>query len=201
MNQRLRGVILEQLQDGGRTHRELCAAINVMPDQILIALRELRGGGLVQMLGSTYRLVPARNVPIPAIEPVEDPAPTPAPAAPVVVSAPAAAAPSRQRRRFVPAPEGLKHCPRCEQILQLDCFNNNRAARDGKQAYCKPCAAALCTNYTRRKQAERQEARKELDARPPAVVIIRVDYTERVMRVSRKDLGRLDKMLEQVAQA
>ncbi|MEV4255242.1 endonuclease VII domain-containing protein [Spirillospora sp. NPDC049652] len=49
--------------------------------------------------------------------------------------------PYRPRRRV---PEGMKFCPRCEEIKSLDAFSRNRASRDGIGSYCKPCHSKVC---------------------------------------------------------
>ncbi|GAA1582564.1 hypothetical protein GCM10009678_76630 [Actinomadura kijaniata] len=46
---------------------------------------------------------------------------------------------SREYRRYSAVPEGMKYCPRCKEIQQLDAFGGNRANPDGRAAYCKPC--------------------------------------------------------------
>ncbi|WP_245681868.1 endonuclease VII domain-containing protein [Actinomadura kijaniata] len=46
---------------------------------------------------------------------------------------------SREYRRHSAVPEGMKYCPRCKEIQQLDAFGSNRSSPDGRAAYCKPC--------------------------------------------------------------
>lgn len=33
----------------------------------------------------------------------------------------------------------LKRCPSCDEDKALEEFSNNRATKDGKDQYCKPC--------------------------------------------------------------
>ncbi|MCP2342614.1 endonuclease domain-containing protein [Actinomadura rupiterrae] len=42
-----------------------------------------------------------------------------------------------QRRRIVP--EGMKYCPRCEEVKSVQDFGRNRSSRSGLSGYCKPC--------------------------------------------------------------
>jgi len=46
-----------------------------------------------------------------------------------------------KRRRDVP--DGMKYCPRCEQVLPLEGFGSNRSASDGRTTYCRPCHNAV----------------------------------------------------------
>lgn len=46
---------------------------------------------------------------------------------------------ARPWRQLVKAPEGMKYCPKCEQIKSLDEFGRNRANKSGMTDYCKPC--------------------------------------------------------------
>ncbi|QES52697.1 recombination endonuclease VII [Streptomyces venezuelae] len=57
--------------------------------------------------------------------------------------------------------ETVKRCPRCGETKAREAFAANRAARDGLQAYCRPCAA----DY----HQERQKAKgKNVRPRVPA---------------------------------
>lgn len=61
-----------------------------------------------------------------------------------IVGVPAAAVADAYRRRLAeayepPRREDSKRCPRCGQVLPLESFARNRAARDGRQVYCSPC--------------------------------------------------------------
>ncbi|MBV9097799.1 MAG: hypothetical protein JO079_07060, partial [Frankiaceae bacterium] len=42
-----------------------------------------------------------------------------------------------RERRHVPA--GMRYCPTCKQIKELENFPRNRSARGGHGGYCKPC--------------------------------------------------------------
>ncbi len=42
----------------------------------------------------------------------------------------------------ITAPDGMKLCPRCEQLLPLDRFVRNRSAKSGIGSYCRPCQNA-----------------------------------------------------------
>ena len=50
-----------------------------------------------------------------------------------------ASADGRTLRPERDVPEGCAYCPACEQAKPLDDFGRNRAARNGRAAYCKPC--------------------------------------------------------------
>lgn len=45
----------------------------------------------------------------------------------------------KQKSRVVDTPEGMKFCPRCEQVLPLDDFVRNRSTKTGIGSYCRPC--------------------------------------------------------------
>lgn len=45
--------------------------------------------------------------------------------------------------RFVRAPEGMKHCKRCDRIKALDEFHRRADRPIGRVAYCKPCWIGL----------------------------------------------------------
>ncbi len=50
-----------------------------------------------------------------------------------------AAAAGRTIRHRRVLPEGTAYCPRCDDVLPLDCFGVNAGARNGRTAYCLPC--------------------------------------------------------------
>lgn len=46
---------------------------------------------------------------------------------------------ARPWRPIVQAPEGMKYCPRCDQVKSIDEFGKNRAEKSGLTAYCLGC--------------------------------------------------------------
>lgn len=51
----------------------------------------------------------------------------------------------------------VKRCPRCGHTKDIDEFNVNRTASDGRQTYCKPCMFNA-TEESRKKDPERYNA-------------------------------------------
>lgn len=43
-----------------------------------------------------------------------------------------------------------KRCSKCREVKSLAEFGGNRSARDGRQAYCKPCSAIVAQEYRAR---------------------------------------------------
>ncbi|GAA2453257.1 hypothetical protein GCM10010191_84790 [Actinomadura vinacea] len=54
-----------------------------------------------------------------------------------------------QKRRVVP--EGMKFCPRCDEVKQVREFGRNRANKSGLANYCKPCHNVTMVEIKRRK--------------------------------------------------
>jgi hypothetical protein len=48
----------------------------------------------------------------------------------------------RHEARHMVVPEGMKYCPRCQEVLALDAFVRNRSDPSGIGAYCRPCQNA-----------------------------------------------------------
>lgn len=53
---------------------------------------------------------------------------------------------------------GVKRCPRCQKSKTLESFGSNRAEKDGKNRYCKPCANAK-GRESKARQTPKQKAR------------------------------------------
>jgi 5-methylcytosine-specific restriction endonuclease McrA len=74
----------------------------------------------------------------------------------------------------------LKRCPSCGLIKQLSDFPNNRATKDGKATYCKPCHNLITRrNKERRYGGERQFLIKHRYGFDPAEVewaLLRQNY-------------------------
>lgn len=78
---------------------------------------------------------------------------------------------ARQRRLERPAvlPHDTgKRCTRCKDFLPWESFHRNRAAPDGRQAYCKPCANEIRREYEdRNKEALALRRAERLAVSPP----------------------------------
>jgi len=61
----------------------------------------------------------------------------------------------RERVPFPEGGEGVKRCPDCGQIKELDAFGRNKSYPDGYGFYCKLCTRGRA-NRTYRERAERQ---------------------------------------------
>lgn len=53
------------------------------------------------------------------------------------------------RKREV-LPEGMKHCPRCQEVKAIAEFGKNRAQRSGVASYCKPCYSLVIAENRQR---------------------------------------------------
>ncbi|MEU6036691.1 endonuclease VII domain-containing protein [Actinomadura sp. NPDC047616] len=58
---------------------------------------------------------------------------------------------ARPYRRHSAVPEGMKYCPRCEQIKSVEEFGRNRSTKSGLTAYCKRCHNTVMVEGKRRK--------------------------------------------------
>lgn len=63
-------------------------------------------------------------------------------------------------------PEGKKRCSTCQEVYELDLFDNNRYNKDGKASECKSCSKMRKSLAHRRKKYE--EEQKELEAKKAA---------------------------------
>ena len=55
----------------------------------------------------------------------------------------------------------MRKCPRCKEVKPLCDFGQNRGAKNGKNCYCKPCAAAMSRQRHRdTPEKTREEARR-----------------------------------------
>ncbi|MGP4028028.1 endonuclease VII domain-containing protein [Actinomadura sp. 3N407] len=57
---------------------------------------------------------------------------------------------AREYRRHSAVPDGMKYCPRCQEIKPFDEFGKNRSNKSGLTAYCRPCHTATALENRRR---------------------------------------------------
>lgn len=71
-------------------------------------------------------------------------------------------------KRETDIPEGKKKCSTCQEIFDLDFFDNNRYNKDGKASECKSCSRMRKSLAHRKKKYEQEQ--KELEEKRTAYI-------------------------------
>ena len=71
-----------------------------------------------------------------------------------------------------------KKCSLCKEVKSLDCFDPNRAHKDGKQNYCKPCRKIYNKKYCKESPKAKKRLRFNIAKRRARGTILLRKYCE-----------------------